>query len=371
MPPMATFNHHMMILAREARGLTQAELAERLKVGQGTLSKYETGFHVPPDDFVDYLSKSLGFPAPFFSEAGVPYGMPPFHYRRRKKLSAKALGKIVAEMNIRRMHLNKLLLSFDWKTNNFIPEIDPDEYRGRGKAHLTTEDAARSVREMWMVPKGPIDNMIGLLEGNGGIVIPCDFGTDLLDAMSQRIDGMPVLFFVNVDAPADRLRHTLAHELGHMVLHTVTVKSDEEMEDEADAFAGAFLLPSDEIRPQLRRFDLRQLANMKVYWRVSMASIAVRAERLKLITPYQSKMFWIEMSKLGYRKREPNEPPKEHPKLLRHIVAIHVNKLGYSLTEMAKLLHLRSEEYMEMYRPDVLGDPFGSAGERPRLRIVK
>ena len=129
-----------------------------------------------------------------------------------------------------------------------FPKSTADEYRGRGKAYLTTEEAARLVRELWMVPKGPIDKMIGLLESNGGVVIPCDFGTDLLDAMSQRIDGMPILFFVNVNAPADRLRHTLAHELGHMVLHTITVKSDEEMEDrEADAFAGAFLLPADEI----------------------------------------------------------------------------------------------------------------------------
>jgi Zn-dependent peptidase ImmA (M78 family) len=75
---------------------------------------------------------------------------------------------------------------------------------------------------------------------------------------------------------------------------------------------------------------------MKVYWRVSMAAIAVRAERLNLITPYQSKMFWIEMGKLGYRKREPNEPPKEHPRLIRQMVAFHINKLGYSFSEMAK-----------------------------------
>ena len=106
---------------------------------------------------------------------------------------------------------------------------------------------------MWLLPSGPIPNMVDLLKSNGGIVIPCDFGTDLIDAMSQRIDGLPVLFFVNVHAPADRLRHTLAHELGHMLLHTIAVKSDEEMENEADAFAGAFLLPAAEIKSQLRR----------------------------------------------------------------------------------------------------------------------
>ena len=211
--------------------------------------------------------------------------------------------------------------------------------------------------------------MIELLEENGGIVVPCDFGTDLLDGISQRIDGMPVLFFVNVNAPSDRLRHTLAHELGHMVLHTLTVKNDESMEDEADAFAGAFLLPADEIRPQLRRFDLRQLANLKGYWKVSMAAIAMRASRLNLITPYQSKTFWIEMSRLGYRRKEPNEPPREYAKLLRHMVGYHINTLGYSVAEVAKLLLLDIAEFYEMYRPEVLGTT--ASPDRPRLRVVK
>jgi len=365
---MHKFNHNMMTLARDARGLTQAELADRMDVGQGTLSKYETGVSEPPAEFIEELATTLRFLPSFFYEPGRPYGLPPFHYRRRKKLPAKALARIVAEMNIRRLHISKMLVSFSLKTNAFIPEIDPDEYRGKSKAVITPEDAARVVREAWMLPAGPIPNMVELLESNGGIVIPCDFGTDLLDAMSQRIDGLPVLFFVNVNAPADRVRHTLAHELGHMVLHTVQVKSDEEMEDEADEFAGSFLVPATEFRSQLRRFDLRQLANLKLHWKVSMAALAVRANRLRLITPYQSKMFWIEMSKLGYRKREPNEPPKEIPHLLRHMVSFHLKKLGYSAKELASLLHLTEPDFNEMYRSEILGEPVTG---RPQLRIVQ
>jgi hypothetical protein len=95
-----------------------------------------------------------------------------------------------------------------------------------------------------------------------------------------------------------------------------------------------------------------------------MAAIAVRASRLNLITPYQSKMFWIEMGQLGYRKREPNEPPKEHPKLIRQMVAFHINKLGYSHADMAKLLLLTVSEFQEMYQPE------GQA-QRPQLRVVK
>ena len=81
-----------------------------------------------------------------------------------------------------------------------------------------------------------------------------------------------------------------------------------------------------------------------------MAALAVRADRLKLITPYQSKMFWIEMGRLGYRKREPNEPAREIPKLLRQMISFHTKKLGYSLGEMAKLLHLKVAKFQEMYR---------------------
>jgi len=359
---MARFNHHMLTLARDSRGLTQAELADKIGMGQGTLSKYETGVLEAPAEFADEAGHALNYPASFFFQAGRPYGFPPFHFRKRKKLSTKTLGKIVAEMNIRRMHVEKLCVSFRVSSNRFIPEIDRDEFQGRTKKVATVDDLARSLREAWMLPAGPIDNVVELLEENGSIVIPCDFGTDLLDAMSQRIDGLPVLFFVNVNSPMDRLRHTLCHELAHMVLHTVEFKGDEEMECEADQFAGAFLIPPDELRKQLRRFDLPHLANMKAYWKVSMAAIATNASRHKLVTQYQIKKFWIEMSKLGFRKREPNEPPREHPKLLRQMVEFHKTALEYSEADLANMLCVTPDEFKNLYQFE--------AREKPHLRIV-
>jgi hypothetical protein len=82
-------------------------------------------------------------------------------------------------------------------------------------------------------------------------------------------------------------------------------------------------------------------------------------------------MFWIEMGRLGYRKREPNEPPKETPNLLRQMIAFHMKKLGYSVSELAKLLHLKAAEFQEMYRSEILGEPSGPAGTPPQLRLVK
>lgn len=359
---MTRFNHHMLTLARDSRGLTQAQLADAMGVGQGTLSKYETGVHEAPAEFAEDAGRALGYPASFFFQAGRPYGFPPFHYRKRKKLSAKALGKIIAEMNIRRMHIEKLSRSFPFSTNRFIPEIDRDEYQGRTKKRVTIDDLAQLLRETWMLPSGPIENVVDLIEENGGIVVPCDFGTDLLDAMSQRIDGLPVLFFVNTASPMDRLRHTLCHELAHMVLHTTEFKEDGEMECEADEFAGAFLVPPEELRRQLRRFDLPHLANMKAHWKVSMAAIATNAQRHNFITQYQYKNFFIEMSKLGYRKREPNEPPREHPKILRQMIEFHRKSLDYSETDISNLLCVTLEEFRSLYQSDPL--------PKPHLRLV-
>lgn len=359
---MGGLNHHMLTLARDSRGVTQAELAERIGMGQGTLSKYETGVLDAPDEFADDAGAALNYPSRFFFQQGRPYGFPPFHFRKRKKLSAKALGKIIAEINIRRMHVEKLCVSFRLNSNRFIPEIDRDEFQGRSKQVAKVDDMARSLREAWMLPSGPVENVVDLLEENGGIVIPCEFGTDLLDAMSQRIDGLPVLFFVNVNSPMDRLRHTLCHELAHMVMHTTTFKEDGEMEREADEFAGAFLLPYDELRKQLRRFDLPHLANMKAHWKVSMASIATNAQRHNLITGYQFKRFWMDMSKLGYRKREPNEPPREHPKMLRQMIEFHRTSLDYTDADIANLLCVTSAEFQSLYHFE--------PRTKPHLRLV-
>lgn len=369
MEQVRTFNRHLMAVARDSLGLTQTDLASQIGVKQGTISKYEAGILEPPEDFVSELAACLGFNPDFFFWASRPYGMPPFHYRKRKKLGAKALAKMIAEMNIRRMHLSVLLRSYDARSNGFIPEIDRDEYRGGHGRDFSVEDAARYLRELWMVPDGPVDNVIELLEDNGGVVIQCNFESDLIDAVSQRIDGMPVLFFVNMNAPSDRIRWTLCHELGHMVLHTTAIIDDEEMEAEADRFAGAFLLPEKEFRRQLKKFDLRQVANLKRYWKVSMQAIAMRAFTLKMITPHQRKMFFIQMGKLQYRKSEPYEPPKETPRKVHMMMRHFQSALEYSVSELASAFGVTERKFNEMYAVQDSKNGSPPPG-RPNLRVV-
>lgn len=334
-------NFEMIILAREARGLTQSELAEKLSVSQGQLSKIESGVLEVPAPLLARLSAVLDFPEQFFAQSESVYGpgTGELFHRKRQSLPQKMLNKIHAEINIRRMHIATLLHSVE--IENRYHFYDACEFE-------SPEDVARVVRATWQLPRGPIQNMTQVIEHAGGIVVPCDFKTPLLDAISRWYPKMPPLFFTNVDVPGDRLRFTLAHELGHLFLHNVP---NANMEDEANRFAAEFLMPAQDITPSLFGVTLEKLAVLKRYWKVAMSAILHRAQELGTISQRMAKRLWIQMSKAGYMKREPVELsiPIETPSLLQEIIEVYRGELKYSVPQLGQVLALNDHEVRSLY----------------------
>ena len=183
---------------------------------------------------------------------------------------------------------------------------------------------------------GPINNLTVAIENAGGIIIPCSFGTRKIDAMSQWAVDLPPLIFLNKEVPGDRLRFSLAHEIGHIIMHQVPTN---DIEREADKFAAEFLMPKAEIAPYLTNLSIPKLANLKPYWKVSMAALLMRAGDLKKITDRQKQYLWTEMGKRGYRVKEPIDIPMEKPKTINDIVDAHLGGLGYSVAELSSLVH--------------------------------
>src|SRR5262249_30585164 len=155
------------------------------------------------------------------------------------------------------------------------------------------------VRAMWNLPPGPIANLVGTIEAAGGIVLRWPFGTPKIDGISRWAPGLPPVFFLNDQIPMDRARLTLAHELGHMILHDAPFP---EMEPEANEFAREFLMPSREIRRRLEGCNLYKLSTLKPYWKVSMAALLYAAEELSVVTPRTARHLWSQMS--AYKRRE-------------------------------------------------------------------
>lgn len=347
-----SFNPDMLKLARDARELTQAELAQRSGITQAFISKLEHGLNTQPgDEALERISKALGFPRAFFFQRERAIGLPHFHFRKRAKLGAKPLARIEAVINIRRQHIGKLLRSYEMEVAKPIPQIDLDE------SGLTPERVAERLRAYWMVPRGPVQSVVELIEQAGGIVILAKFGTNLLDGLSFRMEGMPPLFFMNKDVPGDRFRFSLAHELGHMVMHTVP-DDDEKMEEEAHRFAAAFLMPASEIKPYLVGAKIGSLGRVKAYWKVSIKSLIKRTHDLKLITPSQYKFMNIQYNKF-FKGEEPVAIDVEQPDRLQKIVRYHREQLAYSTDDLAKLLAFHPQDVERLY-----------LGGKPGLRLV-
>jgi len=143
---------------------------------------------------------------------------------------------------------------------------------------------ARLVRTHWKIPPGPIDNLTDPVEQAGVIVVHSSLGESVVSGVTFVVSGLPPLVVLNEEQPADRLRFTLAHELGHLVMHKFPTPN---MEDEANAFAGALLMPANDIRPYFagRRIDFLLLAALKLEWKVAMQSLLMRARSLGMVTP--------------------------------------------------------------------------------------
>ena len=63
----------MVSLARDYRGLTQTDLADRLGTKQGVISKVEGGITSITEDMLGEFSRVLDFPAPASSFSPIMY----------------------------------------------------------------------------------------------------------------------------------------------------------------------------------------------------------------------------------------------------------------------------------------------------------
>jgi Zn-dependent peptidase ImmA (M78 family) len=352
----------MLRLARQRLGLTQKEAAGRLGVLQPVVSRIENGVSEADEAFLLRASQVYTVPRGFFDIRDPVYGPPVSVHpmlRGKSNVTDRDLDMITAELNIRLMHLRWFLEGVDFAPDNDLPTLDVEQYG-------TPEKIAATVRAHWGVPAGPIKNLIQLVERAGVVVGSSKFGGASVSGVTFRVSGKPPLVLLNASHPADRLRFTLAHELGHLVMHRFPTA---DMEDEANTFASALLMPAADIRPsfQGRKITLELLAALKPEWRVAMQALLMRASNLGFLGPNQSRYLWQQISARGWRLREPAELdfPAEAPKVLPSIVKSHLSDLGYSVKELMVLARVYESEFIDMY-----GDFGPEAPPRPRFRIV-
>jgi len=352
----------MLILAREARGLTQSELAKAIGVTQAKISKYENGMLLVSEGDLAEIAKVLSYSEELFFQTDKVYGLGSsvlFH-RQRRSVPIFVQRKMQAHVNIMRMQVERLLRGAEVKNAFQFRQLDIDACGG------TAEGVADCVRAAWRLPIGSVPNLTAAIEAAGGIVIKCSFGTHQIDAVHLWVSDLPPLFFVNRDLPGDRLRFTLAHEVGHAIMHAIPT---EKMEQEADQFAAELLMPREEIRKFLRNITLQGAAVLKPRWKVSMAALIRRARDLGEIAERQYTKLCAGLSALGYRTNEPIPVPVEEPAVFRELIAVHKGPLRYTDADLKRLLFTTDME-IQAPGPDAVPVILKLATMRPVLKII-
>lgn len=358
---MAAFGD-LLRLARQLRGYTQKKSAEDLGIAQTVLSRLENGLIEPDDELTAHAAQVFEVPVEFFSITDTVYGPPvSVHAMLRGKadVSARDIDMITAELNVRLMHLRVFLENVDFNAVLSVPKLDIERYE-------SPEKVAAVVRAHWKLPRGPIKNLTRIMEQSGIIVADSDFHGAGVSGVTFAVPGRPPIVLINRDHPADRLRFTLAHELGHLVMHQFPTP---EMEDEANRFASAFLLPPEEMKEAFsgRRITLELLASMKKEWKVSMQSLLMSAQAQKAISDNQARYLWQQISVRGWRTKEPAslDSPHDSPTVLPTIIKAHLDDLGFKPNEVLRMSRVFQKDFVSMY-----GDWNSGGPTRPRLRIV-
>ena len=341
--------------ARIAAGLTQAQLAEQAEVTQAALSRYENGYREPDPATLDRLASAVGVNTRLLNNMSQIVGSiaTEAHMRRRATAPAKVWRRLEAGINVLRAQMRLLLSTIDYQAPNAMPSLDPIDY--------LPHEAARLVRAQWRMPQGPVRNLTRWMESAGCLIIERDFGSPRVDGLSQWIDDNPIIM-INSRVPTDRKRMTLAHELGHIVMHSEPIHLSKQSEQEAMRFAAEFLMPAHLIRPELRQRSLGNFASLKRKWMVSIAALIERAHDLETITLTNRTSLYKALSARGWRKREPlsEQLPPETPTVPASIVAA-LGDLAYTPQQIATLGGFANADHAAQTLPLPL----------PALRIVK
>lgn len=324
------FNPSRLSLARRRRKLTKKALAEALGCDQKTVIRYESGEAEPPAESLAALASALGFPKSFFYASDIDEPLPEAaSFRSLSTMPARERDAALAAGAF------AFVLS-DWIEDKFkLPShaiIDCKE-------HADPEAMARMLREEWALGERPIKNMVQLLEAKGVRVFSLAENTRTVDAFSMWRRDIPYVF-LNTQKTAERSRFDAAHELGHLVLHRHGgPQGGRIVEDEANQFASAFLMPEGDVKARLPRvLSLNQIVEAKKFWRVSVSALNYRLHRLHITTDWQYRNFCIQISE-RFRQTEPYGIERETSVIWEKILGL-LKEDGMTKHDVAKSIHL-------------------------------
>ncbi|MCL2848958.1 MAG: ImmA/IrrE family metallo-endopeptidase [Micrococcales bacterium] len=354
-------------LARERRGMSKVALASRLAVTTRILHRYET--EGAPVARADDLAVALAVDPAFFSRPEptaicVEQGF----FRALRRATAAQLGAARAAACIGAE-------LYEWVADRFAlpPVVVPD------CDQQAPEMAAAALRAVWGRGDEPLPNLVQLSEAHGVRVLSLPTDADTVDAFSLWLDGVPHVF-LSTAKTAERSRFDLAHELGHLTMHS-RVPPDpgagtaaRQLEKEADAFASAFLMPACDVLANVGREPaVPQVLRIRSYYKVSAMAATRRLYDLGRLTEWSYRQNCVQLTQRGFRSGEPDGICRELSRVFSTVFAS-LREQGVKVNEVCRALGITHHElhgltFGQVALP-IAGDQRSVPASRPVLSVV-
>jgi Zn-dependent peptidase ImmA (M78 family)/transcriptional regulator with XRE-family HTH domain len=316
-------NPQLLVAAREALGMTQAQLAAQLsklaapgqRISQGYVSRAESGALGVSGDRLSLFARALAAePDLLAADAKLwSLGEGCLYHRHRASTRASTLRKLHARINLLRLYLQRLSVLADCPLPDFT--WMPMQVGGMDGP----DDVARAVRARYRLGTGAVESVTALAEAMGALVVSLPLGAREVDATSLHPPGEPPLFVINADAPTDRRRFTLGHEIGHVAC---LPGAGEDVEEMAQVFSAELLVPASQVTADLRAAPITpaRLLQLKAVWQVSASALLRRSVDLAVISDSRYRSINAQISALGWRTVEPDPLPAEQPTIVPALV---------------------------------------------------
>lgn len=310
-----------------------SELADLIGVSKQSIFQYETGKSKPSDKILNEIASTLRYSVDFFRKPILPNSSVPSGIFFRSNKTAKQKDLKASEVKIELLReINDYLSEYiDFMPVN-LPRMDYDFNGIEPIGNDSIENYAMSLREYWKLGIGPIDNLMNVVQKNGIVVSSTKFKAEKLDGLSEWYNNTPFIFMSRDKDTNCRIRFGIAHELGHLLMHAGNVPPDDimneavhrKLEDEANRFAGAFLLPEISFSNDIYKTSIDHFIQLKAKWKASLSSMIYRCKTLNILTTNQLKYLNDQMTQRRYWKHEPldAEMPIERPFAHRQAISL-------------------------------------------------
>jgi Zn-dependent peptidase ImmA (M78 family)/transcriptional regulator with XRE-family HTH domain len=347
----AVFDGERLSIARLSRGLTKKQLAEKVRVTPAAIGQYERGLSQPSARVIAELHWALRFPPEFF-EGGrrhFPVRHDDAHFRSLRSTTKLERSQVLARAEL----LAELVAELEKYVK--VPKVAIPDLPVPGDSRSEIEAAAAKVRAQWDMGVGPIPKMVRLLESKGCVVTRLTSDNSKVDAFSTWMDKRPLIILSDDKDDVARSRLDAAHELGHLVMHHDAEPGTRAVEQQAFAFAMAFLMPRESAMRELpRRVDWRRYAEVKRRWGISMKALVRYAKEIGLLSEATYKRAMVQYSKNGWQNGEPGElDDTEQPVLILNALEVLRTRRGLDTEDLARNLRIEPE-YLNQLASDPL-----------------